>query len=181
MNKKQDIIQAAERLFYLNGLHATSTDKICNESGVSTRTLYRYFPSRDALTMEILDTRLKRFFSGLYPPEHPDSISQLFDFMGRWMEEYGVKGCLFLKVWGEYAEESPALAEHAMSYRHAIRAYISECISHVCGRENIPLSDAIWTLFEGTLTTALLMGAIPACDAAKKAALMLIDSSERYE
>ncbi|MFF6013428.1 TetR family transcriptional regulator [Rahnella sp. R3(2024)] len=177
MNKKQDIMQAAERLFYLNGFHTTSTDKICSEAGVSTRTLYRYFPTREALTAAIMDERRERFFSQLHPPRHPDSISHLFDVMGNWMSAYGIRGCFFLKAWGEYAGEDPALAELAMSYRHEMRAYIAKCISHVCGRENVPLADAIWTLFEGTLTTAIIVGALAACEVGKAASLLLISRS----
>ncbi|WP_275556641.1 TetR/AcrR family transcriptional regulator [Mixta sp. Marseille-Q2659] len=176
MNKKQDIIQAAERLFYLNGFHATSTDNICREAGVSTRTLYRYFPSREALTAAIMNERRERFFSALCPPEEPESISHLFNVMGKWMNDYGIKGCFFLKVWSEYAEKEPMLAEQAMAYRHAMRAYIATCISHSCGRENPPLADAIWTLFEGTLTTALVMGAPEACERGKMVSLQLIHS-----
>ncbi|WP_369788083.1 TetR/AcrR family transcriptional regulator [Rouxiella sp. WC2420] len=181
MNKKRDILQAAERLFYLNGFHATSTDNICSEAGVSTRTLYRYFPTREALTATILDERRKRFFSELCDPRHPDSISHLFDVMGNWMSVYGIRGCFFLKAWGEYSGEVPVLAEQAMSYRYAMRAYIAKCIGHACSKENLPLADAIWTLFEGTLTTALVMGAVAACDAGKTASLMLINSSGEYK
>jgi AcrR family transcriptional regulator len=176
MNKKQDIIQAAERLFYLNGFQATSTDHICREAGVSTRTLYRYFPSREALTAAIMNARRERFFSALCPSDDPEAIGHLFDVMGNWMSEYGIKGCFFLKVWSEYAEKEPVLAEQAMAYRHAMRAYIATCIRHLCGRENPPLADAIWTLFEGTLTTALVMGAPAACEAGKTASRQLIHS-----
>lgn len=176
MNKKRDIIQAAERLFYLNGFHATSTDNLCREAGVSTRTLYRYFPSREALTAAIMNDRRERFFSALGPAEDPASISHLFDVMGDWMSDYGIKGCFFLKVWGEYAEKEPVLAEQAMAYRHEMRAYIATCIRHRCGKENTPLADAVWTLFEGTLTTALVMGAPAACEAGKTASLHLIQS-----
>lgn len=170
-------MQAAERLFYLNGFHATSTDNVCSEAGVSTRTLYRYFPTREALTAAIMDQRRERFFSELGSPREPGSISHMFDVMNNWMSTNGIRGCFFLKAWGEYAGENPALAELAMSYRYEIRAYIAECISHACHRENVPLADAIWALFEGTLTTALIMGAPAACEAGKTAALQLINAS----
>ena len=180
MNKKQDIMQAAERLLYLNGFHATSTDNICSAAGVSSRTLYRYFPTREALTAAIMDERRNRFFFELCPQEHPESISHLFDVMENWMSKYGIRGCFFLKAWGEYAEEDPVLAEKAMSYRHEMRAYIAKSIFHLCGRDNVPLADAIWTLFEGTLITALVMGASKACDAGKKASLLLINESGEH-
>ncbi|MFJ5160220.1 TetR/AcrR family transcriptional regulator [Pantoea sp. NPDC088449] len=179
MNKQQDIIDAAERLFYLNGFHATSTDRICSEANVSTRTMYRYFPSREALTAAVLTARQERFFAALYAAEHPHAISQIFDAMSAWMLEYGNNGCLFLKAWGEYAGEDIALAEQAMAYRHSMRAYIARCVHKLHGEEKVALADAIWLLFEGALTSALILGAVNACEAAKAAALQLLNLSEQ--
>lgn len=168
MNKKDDIIQAAERLFYINGFHATSTDRICSEAGVSTRTLYRYFPSREVLTEAVLATRQERFFAALLPPEHSEAITRLFEVQSEWMQENGPLGCLFLKAWGEYAEEDRHLAALALDYRYRQREYISSCLRHSAGEA---LSDAVWMLFEGAITSALILGpqaAIYAGEAAKK-------------
>ncbi|KNC13262.1 TetR/AcrR family transcriptional regulator [Pantoea sp. BIGb0393] len=174
MKKKQDIIQAAERLFYLNGFHATSTDRICSEAQVSTRTLYRYFPSREALTAAVLEARQARFFAALHQPEHPHAVAQMFDVMREWMLEYGNNGCLFLKAWGEYAAEDIALAQQAMAYRHHMRAYIARCVNPQSSPENSALADAVWLLFEGVLTSALVLGAADACATGKAAALQLL-------
>ncbi|WP_158784112.1 TetR/AcrR family transcriptional regulator [Pantoea sp. BAV 3049] len=168
MNKKQDILQAAERLFYLNGFHATSTDRICSEAGVSTRTLYRYFPSREMLTEAVLAERQNRFFAALLPPEEPKAISRLFAVQGEWMQKNGSSGCFFLKAWGEYAEEDRRLSALALDYRYRQREYIAACL------RNSPaagLSDAVWMLFEGAITSALVIGpqaAIYAGEAAEK-------------
>lgn len=158
MNKKQDILQAAERLFYLNGFHATSTDRICREAGVSTRTLYRYFPSREVLTSAVMTARSERFFADLFHPSHPEAISQLFSVLGKWMQEQGALGCFFMKAWGEYAEEDLILSALALDYRYTLRRYIAACVSQAQGEENEALSDALWMLFEGAITTALVVG-----------------------
>lgn len=179
MKKKQDILDAAERLFYLNGFHAVSTDRICSEANVSTRTLYRYFPSRETLTAAVLDARQQRFFSALFEPDHPKAVSQLFDAMSAWMTQYGNNGCLFLKAWGEYVGEDPELAQQAMAYRHHMRAYIARCVYHAHAKDNAALGDAIWLLFEGALTSALILGAEQACAAGKAAALQLLTLSEQ--
>lgn len=179
MKKKLDIINAAERLFYLNGFHAISTDRICSEANVSTRTLYRHFPSREALTAAVLETRQDRFFAALPPPEHAQAVSQMFDVMADWMQQYGNNGCLFLKAWGEYAGEDAALAEQALAYRHKMRDYIARTVEQALGKQHLALADAVWLLFEGVLTSALIIGSASACDAGKRAALQLIAVSEK--
>lgn len=174
MQKRKDIIQAAELLFYSNGFHGTSTARICSEAGVSTRTLYRYFPSRDRLTEAVMMERKHRFFAGLYAPDHPQAIEQLFTELGRWTAEYGADGCFFLKVAGEYAQENRRLAALALDFRYALRDYITACV------KTPGLAEAVWMLFEGAITTALILGP-QAAERAGKAATILIVHSEEAE
>jgi AcrR family transcriptional regulator len=46
---KERILQTADRLFYLKGIRAIGVDTIAAEIGISKRTLYNHFPSKDAL------------------------------------------------------------------------------------------------------------------------------------
>lgn len=167
MKKRNDIIQAAERLFYTHGFHATSTDQLCREAGVSTRTFYHHFPSREALTAAVLSARERRFMADLLPPDQPDAIAHLFRVLGEWTAENGAYGCFFLKAWGEYAERNPALAAQTLAYRTTMRAYIGQCVTRLQGEADPLLSDAIWILFEGAITTALITGPAAATQAAK--------------
>lgn len=167
MDKKRDIIQAAERLFYSNGFHATSTDRICAEAGVSTRTLYRYFPSREALTEAVMEARQTRFFGALPAAGQPESIARLFTELGKWMREYGASGCFFLKAWGEYTGEDASLSAQALSFRHALRNYIAASL------HDQTLVNAVWMLFEGAITSAIIIGPAAADDASRAMEMLL--------
>ncbi|HBV89452.1 TetR/AcrR family transcriptional regulator [Pantoea sp. B550] len=158
MKKRDDILQAAERLFYTHGFHATSTDQLCREAGVSTRTLYHHFASREALTAAVLDAREQRFMAELLPAQQPEAIAHLFAVLNEWTVVNGARGCFFLKAWGEYAERDSELASQALTFRATMRAYITQCVTHLRGGVNQQLSDAIWILFEGAITTALITG-----------------------
>jgi AcrR family transcriptional regulator len=46
---KDRILETADRLFYLQGIRAVGVDTIAAEIGISKRTLYNHFPSKDAL------------------------------------------------------------------------------------------------------------------------------------
>ncbi|MDH2065768.1 TetR/AcrR family transcriptional regulator [Pantoea sp. GD03673] len=168
MKKRDDILQAAERLFYTHGFHATSTDQLCREAGVSTRTLYHHFASREALTAAVLNAREQRFMADLLPAQQPEAIAHLFAVLGEWTMNNGARGCFFLKAWGEYAERDAELASQALAFRAAMRDYITQCVTHRRGEVHQQLSDAIWILFEGAITTALITG--PA--AARQASLV---------
>ena len=54
--KRADIVAAAMDEFRSGGFEATSMDKIAASAGVSKRTVYNHFPSKDELFAEILVT-----------------------------------------------------------------------------------------------------------------------------
>jgi AcrR family transcriptional regulator len=59
MKMRERILKTADRLFYLRGIRAVGVDTIGAEIGISKRTLYNYFPSKDALIVAYLSRRLK--------------------------------------------------------------------------------------------------------------------------
>src|SRR5258707_13750038 len=54
---KERILETADRLFYLQGLRAVGVDTIAAEIGISKRTLYNHFPSKDELIQAYLARR----------------------------------------------------------------------------------------------------------------------------
>src|SRR5438093_13484052 len=54
---KDRILETADRLFYLRGIRAVGVDTIAAEIGISKRTLYNHFPSKDALISAYLARR----------------------------------------------------------------------------------------------------------------------------
>ena len=54
---KDRILETADRLFYLQGIRAVGVDTIAAEIGISKRTLYNHFPSKDALISAYLARR----------------------------------------------------------------------------------------------------------------------------
>src|SRR5271154_894437 len=47
--RRERIIEAAERAFVRNGFHATTMQGVADEAGMSAGNLYRYFPSKEAI------------------------------------------------------------------------------------------------------------------------------------
>ena len=52
--KREQILDGARRVFLRDGFAATSTDAIAAEAGVSKRTLYAYYPSKEDLFVDVL-------------------------------------------------------------------------------------------------------------------------------
>jgi TetR/AcrR family transcriptional regulator of autoinduction and epiphytic fitness len=72
--KREAIIQAAIAEFRANGFEVTSMDKIAATAGVSKRTVYNHFPSKEELFAEILNqlwARISAEQSVVYNREQP--------------------------------------------------------------------------------------------------------------
>jgi TetR/AcrR family transcriptional regulator of autoinduction and epiphytic fitness len=70
--KREAIIQAAIAEFRANGFDITSMDKIAATAGVSKRTVYNHFPSKEELFAEILNQLWARVTSEQETPYRPD-------------------------------------------------------------------------------------------------------------
>ena len=70
------ILETADRLFYGQGLRAVGVDTIAAEIGISKRTLYNHFPSKDALIVAYLQRRLRLVPTSTKPPSTPAAASK---------------------------------------------------------------------------------------------------------
>ncbi len=66
--KREAIIQAAIAEFRANGFEVTSMDKIAATAGVSKRTVYNHFPSKEELFAEILNQLWARISAEMRAP-----------------------------------------------------------------------------------------------------------------
>src|SRR5258708_16040333 len=70
---KERILETADRLFYLQGLRAVGVDTIAAEIGISKRTLYNHFPSKD----QLISAHLERRFCMPRPSDNPPAAPLL--------------------------------------------------------------------------------------------------------
>lgn len=75
--KRQQIADAATRLFLANGYAGTSTDAIAADAGVSKQTLYSYFPTKVDLLASVLNGASQELFPNLPAPQHITSVDEL--------------------------------------------------------------------------------------------------------
>src|ERR1700761_4292044 len=54
-DKRLQIVKWAFDRFYEGGFHATAIDAVMSDSGISKRTLYKYFSSKEELIEAVLD------------------------------------------------------------------------------------------------------------------------------
>ena len=57
VDKREVLVQTAMRLFAQGGYTGIGIDRIIAEAGIAKMTLYKYFPSKQDLIMEVLTQR----------------------------------------------------------------------------------------------------------------------------
>src|SRR5258705_6711784 len=106
---QERILETADRLFYGQGIRAVGVDTIAAEIGISKRTLYNYFPSKDALIVAYLSRRLRPTKTTDMPPA--EQILGDFDRLELAFASAGFRGCPFVNAVVELGEPTHAVSE----------------------------------------------------------------------
>ncbi|KUN96286.1 TetR/AcrR family transcriptional regulator [Streptomyces caeruleatus] len=116
------VLEAAERLFYERGIHAVGVDLIAAEAGVTKKTLYDRFGSKEQIVVEYLAGRDERWrtFLAQYVDDHHDAahatprarVLAVFDAARAWSAEQASKGCSMVNAHAEISD--PAHPAHAV-------------------------------------------------------------------
>lgn len=110
---KEHILDVAGQLFYKCGLHAVGVDRVIAEAKIAKTSLYRYFPSKDALIQAYLEQRNQKFWQLLETfladcePEPMAQLVGIVNYIAYLLEMSDCQGCPFLLTASEFAD-----AEH---------------------------------------------------------------------
>ena len=106
---RERILQAAGALFYGEGIRSTSMDEIAAKAGVTKRTLYYHFPSKDDLITAYLAARDAPIFARQAAwldetkGDLPAQVLGLFENLAEAMKAPRWKGCGFIRAAAELA------------------------------------------------------------------------------
>ncbi len=105
------VLEAAERLFYEHGIHAVGVDLVAAEAGVTKKTLYDRFGSKEQIVVEYLagrDERWRELLAGrleAVAEKGPAArILEVFEASRTWAGEYGRKGCSMINAHAEISD-----------------------------------------------------------------------------
>src|SRR3979490_1676857 len=123
---KERILETADRLFYLQGIRAVGVDTIAAEIGISKRTLYNHFPSKDALIAAYLDRRFVQPKPSSKPPA--EQILATFDSLERRFAAKDFRGCPFVNAVAELGSEDHAVRKIAFAFKNGRRARLRDLL-----------------------------------------------------
>lgn len=152
-NKRDEILEGARRCFYNHGIAATGVDAIAEEAGVSKRTLYNHFPSKDDLVHAYIRWRDEEWRKIL--AHHMDGVDEPMDRLLAYVDAYlddsfdpEYRGCPLVNAATEVVDDSPTLAVIAETKERArvdIQGLLTD-LGHPTPEET---SVAVMALLEG--------------------------------
>jgi AcrR family transcriptional regulator len=178
---RRRIIDAAYALFYRQGFTRVSVDAIAAEAGVTKRTLYAHFDSKDALLAAVLDLQhglaLERIgaWSTRLSGDVEAMLTGLFADLAGWAARARWSGAGFTRLVMELAD-LPGHPARAIARRHkaAIESWLTQELSRRRVR-NAPLrARQIMLLLEGSQVLMLIQGDKRYAEAAAQAAIRLV-------
>ncbi|RWL41558.1 MAG: TetR/AcrR family transcriptional regulator [Mesorhizobium sp.] len=175
------ILQAAYKLFRRRGFFRVGMDEIADAAGVTKRTLYYHFDSKDALLTAVLASQHERTFAdfqnyGIDLSGGPDAlIDKLFEGLVKWSSKPRWAGSGFTRLAIELADLSGHPAR-AIARQH--KALMEKQLETLLAGARIPSpkerARELFVLIEGTMVMILIHGDQSYCTAAAEAAKRLI-------
>lgn len=166
------ILDTADRLFYRQGIRVIGVDTVAAEIGISKRTLYNYFPSKDDLIVAYLSRRLRPIEPSDAPPA--EQILEDFDRLERAMRKDGYRGCPFMNAVAELADPAHAAHKIAVAHKEKRRTLFRKLLRQLNVADPEALATQLMILGEGAVAQALVHGDPKMARAAREAARVLL-------
>jgi AcrR family transcriptional regulator len=166
------ILQAADRLFYRKGIRAVGVDAVAQEAGISKRSLYDTFPSKDALVAAYLRHRMLPPRASNEPPAQ--QVLALFDQLRARFAAGDFRGCAFVNAVTELAEDCAEARAIAIQYKDARRRHIASLLARAGAGDADRLAGQIALLIEGAIASMLVRNDPSVAEQARDAAETLM-------
>lgn len=175
----QKLLETTERLIYRGGILATGMDAIVRESGVSRKTIYSHFASKEALVARVLRDRdarwMKWFVSATSQAETPSArLLSAFDALDAWFHTEDFNGCAFINAAGEIGDSDDPIRAIAQEHKIKLRDYLREiAVAHEAADPDQLAADLL-ILIDGAITVAKVLGHKQAAREAQQLAKKLL-------
>lgn len=176
------ILEVASELFYWRGIHAVGVDTIAAESGVTKRTLYDRFGSKDALVTAYLharDRRWRELVLAALNSAGPDPVARIlspFDVLPAWLAPNS-RGCSFVNAFAELPEHDHPGRQLIVAEKTWLRDLFRQLLDEAEVPEPDTLAAQLLSLHEGVIITHSIAGETTAASTARAAAAILITTS----
>ncbi len=172
---KERILDTADQLFYHRGIRAVGVDTIAAEVGISKRTLYNHFPSKDSLVAAYL---MQRFVPIPHSDKPPfEQIMRSFERLAQGFGMKGFRGCPFVNAVAEIGETDSEARKIARAFKEDRRAWLQDKVTKLGVADPEMLATQLAILVDGAIAQDLVRRDPAVALTAKEAARVLLTNA----
>jgi AcrR family transcriptional regulator len=177
---RERILSTAYDLFARRGIRDVGIDEIIERAGVAKATLYRHYPSKDALVLAFLGRREQLWTHGFVEegarrrggtPE--ETLLAIFDVFDGWFRSAEFEACSFINVLLELGPRHE-VGKASIDYLENIRGVVRSLAEEAGLREVESFARSWHILMKGSIISAT-EGDVDAAKRAQKMAALLIE------
>ena len=161
---RQRILETASEMFYRDGIRAVGIDAVIERSGVAKMSLYRNFPSKDALVTAWLEDRNEFFWRRWDKVEASRAgdprgqIEAILDMVAENASHQKWRGCPFLNTGTEFPEPDHPARAVILANKRAVRDRLRSLASAAGARDPDLLAQQLQLLIDGAYAIGQSLG-----------------------
>ncbi|QRG66071.1 TetR/AcrR family transcriptional regulator [Brevibacillus choshinensis] len=158
------ILNAAEELFYQEGIHAVSVDAVVERAGINKMSVYRQFSSKTDLILAYITRKQQAFWSewtasiSKHPDQPREQFIQFFRDLAAKASCTDFRGCCFINVAVEFADTSHPVRELVTAHQKRVHDTFLEMATSLRAEHPHELAYTLRLLMEGTYADSQTYG-----------------------
>jgi AcrR family transcriptional regulator len=182
-SKRDQLVTTALELFYQHGFNATGIDKIIAAAGVSKKTLYNHFKSKDELILATLRKRDEQFRNVIMRDTErlgvtaKERLISVFDAHDIWFNSKNFCGCMFINASAEFSSQQNPHHMLCVEHKRLVRNYLKALAEQTNVKDPSLLSQQLNLLLEGAIVEAHVSNNKQGAQLAKTIATTLVNNA----
>jgi AcrR family transcriptional regulator len=180
---RERLLDAADELFYNEGVHTVGIDRVIEHAGVAKASLYTLFGSKDGLIHGYLERRhearrgrIEEAFASCDTPR--ERLLAVFDVLADLLSRPNCRGCAFINAGAESLIGS-ATEQATRDYRAWVVELLTDQAQAAGAADPEALAAQLILLYDGAAVGVRMDGPSTAPAAARQAAELLIDAATK--
>jgi AcrR family transcriptional regulator len=158
---RERLLRAATDLFYREGITATGVDKLCQTAGISKKSMYQLFATKDELVAESLTHSGPATIAGLFAPPIPDPtprerIRYVFERLEELAASPEYRGCPFVNVATELRDPGHAASRVAHGFKQAMTDYFATQAELAGATDPQTLAKQLTIVYDGAAARSVM-------------------------
>ncbi|WP_192769269.1 TetR/AcrR family transcriptional regulator [Plantactinospora soyae] len=159
---RERLLRAAAELFGREGIATTGVEKLCQTAGVSKRTMYQLFETKDALVAESLAEYGPATIASHIPDETSEMpprqrILRVFERLEELTAEPEFHGCPFVNTATELRDPSHPASVVARDHKQQLTDYFARQAALAGARDPETLANQLTIVFDGSAARSVML------------------------